>query len=397
MWKRFAYTMLFAVMVIASRPAQAQITGSNWAATFYNDTTLTTPVATRNYPNGVYFNWGGGPPLNADNATPVAGVNIDNFSATFSSTQTFVQGGTYVFTTYVDDGVRVHINDELMLNEFNVNSTPGYRTFVFHRDIAAGAQLDIRVDYVEYIGNAVIVFQWGLVLSPAELEIYTPENGTMVYGDLSPVFRWQFVGAPSYLFKLWKPDGTVVLKASYPAAAVCEASVCTLDMEALPGRQALTLESGPYLWRVKTQGVVPQRKSRRASFTVEYPGQPLSLTPNFYTIVANVSPALTWGEVEAANAYKVVLIRTKNGEKANFGWQAAAAYGCDGIWCTLDLAALSTPVILKRGGYTWRVYARDDALMASVSKSNPAAFRVEPGTRSTVLPPPQAPDGFRTP
>jgi hypothetical protein len=397
MWKLFGYALLLALLAVAGTPAQAQLTGSNWSGLFYNDTFLTTPVASENYPNGLYFNWGPGHPLKADNATPVPGVPTDNFSITFTSTQTFTQGGTYLFTTYVDDGVRVFINDELVLNEFNPNETNTYRTFVFHRNITAGAELDIRVDYVEYTGNAALVFQWGIMPTPASIEIFAPLDGATINNDVTPVFMWQHIGASSYVFKLWPVGGSTLLQAAYPAAAICTDSVCTLDTAALPRRAALALKNGLYLWRVKTQGLPETRKSEIAEFVVYYPGIPLSLTPDFGTSVTGPSPLLKWGDLVLADEYKVVLTRVKTGERIKTGWILDVTLGCDAIWCTLDLAALEPPVLLKRGWYTWQVFARTTAFKANVGKSAAATFKVVPAARISPLPPPAAAEGFRAP
>lgn len=397
MWKSFGYALLFALTAVAASPAQAQITGSNWTGTFYNDLTLTSPVATESYPNGVYFNWGSGPALKADNATPVPGVPVDNFSVSFTSTQTFMQGGIYQFTTYVDDGVRVFINDELMLDQLNQNPTGGYRTFVFHRNIAPVTELALRVEYVEYTENAVLVFQWGIVPTPPSIATLAPLDGATISNDVTPVFMWQHIGATSYVFKIWPIGGLPLMQAAYPAAAICTDSLCTLDTGALPGRAALALKNGRYEWRVKTQGPIDKRKSEISEFIMYYPGMPLSLTPDFGNIVVSTSPVLKWGDVTAADEYKVVLIRKKTGEKIKTGWMTDVTLGCDAIWCTLDLATLEPPVVLKRGLYTWRVSARASAYKANISKSPAAVFKVVPDARLSPLPAPEAAEGFRAP
>jgi len=151
-----------AFLTLSSAPVSAQITGTNWTGTFYNDVALTQQVATEVYPSGLYFNWGGGPPLKADNATPVTGVGADNFSARFTSTQVIAQAGTYTFTLYVDDGARVLINGANVLDQFNANTTQNYRTFSFTQNFAANQSVTMTVEYVEFTGSAVLVFQWGL-------------------------------------------------------------------------------------------------------------------------------------------------------------------------------------------------------------------------------------------
>ena len=153
-----------AFLTLGTTPASSQQTGTNWVGQFYNDTTLTTPAgAPEPYPvKGVYFNWGGGPPLKADYATPVPGVGADNFSARFTSTQVIAQAGNYTFTLYVDDGARVIINGATVLDQFNANTGQGYRTLTFTQTFSANQSVSMVVEYVEYTGSAVLVFQWGL-------------------------------------------------------------------------------------------------------------------------------------------------------------------------------------------------------------------------------------------
>ena len=157
------------------------------------------------------------------------------------------------------------------------------------------------------------------------------------------------------------------------------------------------LESDEYAWQVKSQGAAEKMKSPVIEFLIEYPGKPVNLTPDANAIVTTASPTLTWDSVTAANQYKVMITRVKNGAKINLGWQTADALDCDAVRCTLDLSALDRPVVLQRGKYTWRVFARDTALASNVGKSQSATFTVKPQARTAPLPAPQSPDGFRAP
>ncbi|MBK8134839.1 MAG: SH3 domain-containing protein [Anaerolineae bacterium] len=168
--KRTTLGIFFVVLTVAvlgsllTISVSAQTTGTNWTGTFYNNTDLSGSPAASNepYPSGVFANWGSGSPLRADNSTPVPGVNPDNFSARFTSSQVFSTAGTYTFTVYVDDGVRVFVNSAIVLDQFNQNTTGNYRTFTFQQTVSAGQTLSITLEFVEFTGNAVMSFQWGL-------------------------------------------------------------------------------------------------------------------------------------------------------------------------------------------------------------------------------------------
>lgn len=399
MWKLLGYAFLFACLIAAVQPAQAQVTGSNWTATFYNNTTLSgDPVASGIYPDGIYFNWGEGSPYNADNTMPLPGVNADNFSVRFTSTQTFAEAGTYVFTIYVDDGMRAYFNDVPVIDQFNPNVTPDFRTFTFERAIAAGEQIDMRVEYVEFTGTARFVFQWGRRTAPPPIYINSPYDGETISGDYAPMFSWQHTGAPSYLFRLLSDSGRLLLKQSVPASDICSGDLCSFDSGSVASRAGIVLENDEYAWQVRTQDGVERRKSPIIEFRVNYPGKALNLSPDFEAVVPSTSPVLAWASVAAANQYKIVLTQVKNKAKFKIGWlSTSTALNCDAATCTLDLAALDPPIRLKRGRITWRVFARDSALKASVSKSPIAAFKVVPDARSAPLPPPEAAGGFRAP
>jgi hypothetical protein len=89
------------------------------------------------------FNWAGG--------SPARGIPADNFSARFTQYRSFV-GGTYRFVAQVDDGVRVYVDDQLVINEWREQS---YRTFVGDVNISPGFHT-IRVEFQEYYASAAL-------------------------------------------------------------------------------------------------------------------------------------------------------------------------------------------------------------------------------------------------
>lgn len=162
----FLLVLLFVLALVPgllSSPAEAQILGTNWFGTFYNNLTLTEPAVASNipYPGGLSFNWGEGPPRQADGTTPVPGVNADNFSARFVSTQ-FFQPGTYRFTVQVNDGARVFFNGELVLDQFGNRTPIGTTASFFQFTRALNGNVNIIVEYVDAGGIAALQFQWGL-------------------------------------------------------------------------------------------------------------------------------------------------------------------------------------------------------------------------------------------
>ena len=116
-----------------------------WVASYFNNTDLSgSPVLQQNV-SSVNFNWGYG--------SPGPQVNVDNFSARFQRTQQ-IATGTYRVTTSSDDGVRVSIDNVLVIDDWNVQPV----TTTSQDVIIMNGNHQITIEYVEYSGLAEIHF-----------------------------------------------------------------------------------------------------------------------------------------------------------------------------------------------------------------------------------------------
>jgi uncharacterized protein YgiM (DUF1202 family) len=139
--------------VVSFSTTWAQEFGINWSGTFYNSTNLSGPGVPVSGINGLNFNWGANPPsING----PVPGIGADNFSARFTSTQVF-NAGVYTFNVVSDDGVRVYIDTQLVLDDFSPHPA---KTDTFSQTMTAGLH-SLTVEYVEFTDQAVLQVQWG--------------------------------------------------------------------------------------------------------------------------------------------------------------------------------------------------------------------------------------------
>jgi uncharacterized protein YraI len=136
----------------------AQEFGTNWTAYVYANSDVRDPVvASFTGVPAINFNWGTGRPV--INGVTVNQVTTEGFSIRFVGVQNFQQG-LYQFTATADDGIRIIIDGQTVLdryvgsqqtitNTFTVNMTTGSHT--------------ITVEYFDGVGPALVQVQWGLV------------------------------------------------------------------------------------------------------------------------------------------------------------------------------------------------------------------------------------------
>jgi hypothetical protein len=145
--------VLLISLLVVMTTVQALEFGTGWTGVFYDNTTFSgSAAATINNINGLNFNWPGQPVVNG---ATVSGVGSDNFSARFSSSQSFLQA-TYTFTVTYDDNVRVIIDGQNVFDDFSGGPV---KTRTFNRDMSAGVH-SLTVEFVEVTAEAFLQFQW---------------------------------------------------------------------------------------------------------------------------------------------------------------------------------------------------------------------------------------------
>jgi hypothetical protein len=153
--KRISLLTLLLALMLAATPVTAQAPGPlhsdpTWQATYWNNTTLSgTPVLLRAEAN-IDYNWGNGSPAPGT-------VNTDNFSVRWTR-YIDVTPGTYVFTATADDGIRVWVDDALIIDQWYERPAT---TYTAEKSLSAGHHL-ITVEYFEKGGFAVARLQWQL-------------------------------------------------------------------------------------------------------------------------------------------------------------------------------------------------------------------------------------------
>ena len=131
----------------------------HWQAEYYGNPDLKGRPAFTRDDALISFDWG--------EASPGSGVPVDNFSVRWTQNVTFV-GDTYRFKAEVDDGVRVYVDGQMLIDEWNDAPLGQYEAEI---ELTSGDHL-IEVEYYERGGQAIARVNWGE--APTPTPTFTP-------------------------------------------------------------------------------------------------------------------------------------------------------------------------------------------------------------------------------
>jgi hypothetical protein len=121
---------------------------NRWRGEYFNNPQLLGAANLVREDRAIDFNW--------DAGSPSPGViDAENFSARWSITLNFT-GGRYRFTTETDDGVRLYIDDRLVIDQWRQQPRTRYSTEV---NLTRGDHR-LRMEYFELTGPAVARLGW---------------------------------------------------------------------------------------------------------------------------------------------------------------------------------------------------------------------------------------------
>jgi len=203
-----------------STPTPMPIDPNQWRAEYFNNLTLSgSPVLIRNEPV-LHYNW------NADSPEP--GIVNGDFSARWTRTVN-LDSGTYRFHVFHDDGVRLWIDNALVIDQWGT-CCQTHQT----GDLALGAgNHAIKVEFVDTNGWASIQFGWQMAQDASKWYAQYFNNSTLsgwptaarnevdinyawaysapafnVFGDFSARWTRSMAFAPgTYRFNLTHDDG----------------------------------------------------------------------------------------------------------------------------------------------------------------------------------------------
>lgn len=121
---------------------------TDWRGEYFNNISLDgSPIIVRN-DEAVNFVWGSSSP------SPNV-INADRFSARWSNTLNLT-AGTYTFTAYADDGVRVWVNNQLIIDEWDTHELQSFSNAI----TVSGGATPVVVEYFEFSGLAEARLTW---------------------------------------------------------------------------------------------------------------------------------------------------------------------------------------------------------------------------------------------
>jgi hypothetical protein len=149
----FALALALLAILLASRTAAAQgpalLAGNDapWQATYWDNKELFGPPVLERVEPSLDYDWNRGSP------DPL--IPPDNFSARWIQTIDLA-AGLYRFTATSDDGIRIYVDDQLILERWYDHAQETYSVDV---ELAAGHHL-VRVEYYEHEGIALVRATW---------------------------------------------------------------------------------------------------------------------------------------------------------------------------------------------------------------------------------------------
>ena len=124
---------------------------------YFNNPDLELPVTATRYDSQIDFVWPG---------SPIEGVYVDNFSVQWLGQVDPLHSETYTFYTISDDGVRLWIDDQLLIENWTDHGSTEDSGQI---TLEAGKTVDLRMEFYERGYDAVARLEWSSPSTPREV------------------------------------------------------------------------------------------------------------------------------------------------------------------------------------------------------------------------------------
>lgn len=157
-WVQLQEFEVYALVNPTPTPTPTPISGDGLSGSYYNNKTLGGTAVTRVDPV-VNFNWG--------TSSPIPQIKADGFSVRWTGLVLPQYNETYTFYTRVDDGVRLWVNNQLLIDRW-VNQKTAVESSG-NIAVMAGQKYNIKMEYYENKANAVAELRWSSPSTPKQI------------------------------------------------------------------------------------------------------------------------------------------------------------------------------------------------------------------------------------
>lgn len=288
---------------------------SSWQATYWNNKTLTGTAVLQRNENELNHDWGDG--------SPDLIVNIDNFSARWTRSINFPTSSAYRFTATMDDGMRVYVDNVLIIDSWTDSQVHALTADVF---LNAGDHA-VKVEYYEAGGKAVAKLSWGAIggTAPVPIANWKGEyfnntslagNPVLVRDDASINFDWG-VSSPA-----WNVVSADQFSARWTR---------TQTFDAGKYRFTLQVDDGARLW-VNNQLIIDKWVNGNTTYTADFdvPSGAVPIKLEYFENVGGAAAKLSWVKLSGTGDWsgqyfnnKTLTgspVLTRNDSQINFNW-----------------------------------------------------------------------------
>ncbi|MEZ4866754.1 MAG: PA14 domain-containing protein [Caldilineaceae bacterium] len=255
-------------------PTPTAVSESGWQGRYYNNPNLSGEPVLRRNDAELHFTWGSGSP------DPL--VPNDEFSASWTRSTTF-NAALYRFTVEVDDGVRLFVDDRLILESWREGAR---RTMSIDYPMQAGSHT-VRLDFYEAHGEALVTLDWDQLDGGWRASYFDNKDlrGAPVLERYEPTLQFDW-GAGS-------PD---------PRIPVDGFSARWTRRISLPGgvyRVTATTDDGMRIW-VKDRLILDQWQTQAETYVVDIyvGGGDYDVRVEYFENTANAQAQVRWEKLE---------------------------------------------------------------------------------------------------
>ena len=153
LWFILISTLILVLLPLASQAAPLQ--KLSWRVEYYNNNNLSGQPVSIRFEDAIDHDWGKG--------SPGDDISKDNFSARWTLTR-HLEKGVYLFFLTADDGARVWLDGELIVDAWSLGRKDRLKTRVY---IGETGDHDLQVAYFEKSGDAEIKLDWIVLAGPS--------------------------------------------------------------------------------------------------------------------------------------------------------------------------------------------------------------------------------------